>query len=145
MESDQDKQPIGLTKDTGWQIGARRTFPLGLEAAWRLIISPAGLQTWLGAPRGTFHEQGGRYDLPDGTTGEMRVYKPNSHVRLTWHPPDWPRPSTIQVRVISSGEKTVISFHQEHMPGPEAREARRSFFKTALDQLGDIIKAGSVR
>ena len=72
----------------------------------------------------------------------MRVYKPNSHLRLTWHPAGWPRPSTIQVRVIPSGEKTVISFHQEHMPGPEAREIRRTFFKNALDALGELIKTG---
>ena len=140
MGTDEKKKPVGLTKDAGWQIGARRTFPIDLETAWQLIISPNGLETWLGAPAGQIHEQGGLYQLADGTTGEIRVYKPKSHLRLTWHPPDWPRPTTIQVRVIPSGEKTVIAFHQEHLPGPEAREDRRAYFKNALDQLGIIVK-----
>ncbi len=144
MGIDQEKKPVGITKDAGWQIGARRTFPIELETAWRLLVSPEGLQTWLGAPTGQFQEKGGRYELADGTSGEIRVYKPNSHLRLTWHPPGWPRPATIQVRVIPSGEKTVIAFHQEQMPGPEARETRRTFFKNALDALGDLIMAGQV-
>lgn len=128
-----------MTKDVGWEVGARRTFPIQLEAAWRLITSAEGLNTWLGAPTGQVHEKGGLFELPDGTTGEIRVFKPKSHLRLTWYPPGWPRASTIQVRVVPNGEKTVIAFHQEHLPGPEEREDRRVFFKNALDQLEVMI------
>ncbi|MDH3944043.1 MAG: hypothetical protein OEV06_08125 [Anaerolineae bacterium] len=70
----------------------------------------------------------------------MRVFKPNSHLRLTHHPPGWPRPSTIQVRVIPSGDKTVIAFHQEHLPGPQERAQRRLHYHAALDKLADLIK-----
>jgi hypothetical protein len=44
-----NRKPIGLTKDTGWQAGARRTFPLSLDALWTLVVSAQG-QGWLGWP-----------------------------------------------------------------------------------------------
>ncbi len=129
MDKDQTKKPVGLTKDVGWEVGARRTYPIEVEAAWRLIISPAGIKTWLGAPKQPFGNKGDQYELPDGTQGEIRVFKPNSHLRMTWQPPAWSRASTIQVRVVPSGEKTVIAFHQEHLPGPEALRRSASFFQ----------------
>lgn len=34
-----------------------------------------------------------------------------------------------------SYERTVIAFHQEHLPGPGEREERRRHFVSALDAL----------
>lgn len=137
--SEKGTRPVGQTKDAGWQIGARRTFPIPLEAAWQLVTSPEGLHAWLGDLPSLDFTPGAPYALPGGASGEMRVFKPNSHLRLTHHPPGWSRPSTIQVRLIPSGEKTVIAFHQEHLPGPEAREQRRLHFLAALDELEQMI------
>ena len=65
----------------------------------------------------------------------MRVVNPGGHFRLTWCPPGWDRPSLIQVRVIPSGGKTVISFHQEHLRGPAERAQMHARWVQALDQL----------
>jgi uncharacterized protein YndB with AHSA1/START domain len=137
--SEKETRPVGQTKDTGWQIGARRTFPIPLEDAWRLVTSPDGLRLWLGDAPTLDFTTGAAFSLPDGASGEMRVFKPNSHLRLTHHPPGWPRPSTIQLRVIPNKDKTVIAFHQEHLPGPEEREQRRLHFLAALDKLEQMI------
>lgn len=126
---------VGRTRDTGYQIGVRRTFPISLEDAWRHLTSPDGVQRWLGLDDSFEWLEGSAYELGDGTTGELRVFKPLSHIRITWHPPGWPRASTIQIRIIPKGEKSVIAFHQEHLPGPEAREQRRMFFTGVLDDL----------
>lgn len=128
---------VGQTRDTGFQVGARRTFPVSLEVAWRWLISREGLELWLGSGPELELAEGVTYRLADGTSGEVRVLKPGSHLRLTWQPPGWPRASTIQVRVIQSGEKTVVAFHQEHLPGSKAREDRRVFFRGVLDLLTD--------
>lgn len=136
-------RPVGKTKDVGWQIGARRTFPIALEDAWALLTSPAGIAIWLGNDVTLGPTKGAEYGLLDGTTGEMRVFKPDSHLRLTWHPLGWPRSSTIQVRVVPTNpDKTVVIFHQENMPGPQEREDRRAFFHAALDALEDLISTG---
>lgn len=129
------ERPTGLTKDTGFQIGVRRTLPIRLEAAWQLLTSGQGLKIWLGATAGLDFEKGATYQLEDGTVGEVRVFSPNSHLRLTWQPPGWPRASTIQLRVIPKDERTVIAFHQEHLPGAAEREERRAHYRAVLAEL----------
>lgn len=130
------KRAVGQTADTGFQIGARRTLPIAADEAWRLVTSAQGVRSWLGGVPGLRWEKGEKYSLEDGSGGEVRVFKPGSHLRITWGQEGWPRASTIQVRVIPSGErKTVISLHQEHLPGAAERDERRRFFEAALDAL----------
>lgn len=129
------ERPVGLTRDTGWQVGVRRTLPMMLDEAWARVTSPAGLRLWLGegleqalAPRLA-------YRLADGTVGAVTVFVPQSHLRLTWQPPGWARPSIIQVRTVPARGGVAIAFHQEHLPDAEAREARRARFSAAIDGL----------
>ena len=130
---------VGKTRDVGWEIGVRRTLPVGVGDAWRLITSPEGVRAWLGDGARVTFERGREYALADGSAGTVRVVQPESHVRLTWQPGGWPRPSTIQVRVLPAGERTTIAFHQEHMPGAAARQERRAHFTAALDALERLI------
>lgn len=65
----------------------------------------------------------------------MRVDQPGSHVRLTWRPADWERPSTIQVRVLPAGGGASIAFHQEHLAGPAERAEMRERWRAVLDRL----------
>lgn len=135
--SDGERQ-VGQTKDTGFQIGVRRTLPLDHEDAWNLLLSPRGQAIWLGAGSTVAFERGATFRREDGTTGEVRVVSPLSHLRMTWQPPGWERASTIQVRVLPNGARTTIAFHQEHLPGPAEREERRAFFEAALNHLKSI-------
>ncbi len=105
------KQPTGLTKDVGFQIGVRRTMPITYEDAWELLTSLEGLCIWLGPTKQLDVVEGASYELPDGSHGEVRVYAPNSHLRISRNPPGWRRPSTIQIRVSSKSDRTVIAFH----------------------------------
>ena len=131
--------PVGLTKDVGWQIGVRRILDVHFDQLWNFIISTEGLQIWLGKVDGFTWAVKASYELPDGTHGEVRVYKPYSHARLTWHPPAYLRASTIQVRVIPKGNRSVLAFHQEHLPDQKAREDRRMFFKKVLDEVEHLL------
>ena len=129
-------KPVGLTKDAGYQVGARRTFPVACEEAWDFLTGEKGARIWLGVSSPFSFAKGSRYELDDGTTGIIRVYKPYSHMRLTWQPPGWSKASVIQLRVIEHGdEKTVVAFHQEHLPNGEEREKRKVYFQQVLDQL----------
>lgn len=131
--------PIGLTKDVGWQVGVRKTFAISPAAAWELITSEEGMRAWLGELPGFQPDKGAAYQLDDGTHGEITVYEPGSHLRLTWLPPGYSRSAIIQVRVIPNGEKTVIGFHQEHLPDADARVERKAFFKQAVTALSAVI------
>jgi uncharacterized protein YndB with AHSA1/START domain len=144
-EQESGKRQVGETAGVGFQIGVRKTFPLTLEQAWELLISTEGLSIWLG-----YSSEDGSSLTDDDTynTGEasgvVRVFKPHSHLRLTWHPPEWERPSTIQVRVIPQGAgKTTVSFHQENLPDAESRERMRSRWKKVLEVFEDRIRSES--
>ena len=130
-----NERVVGQTKDVGFQIGVRKTFDIPIQQAWGLITSVEGINLWLGESADFHLEPGEAYQINDGATGEVRVVKPGSHFRLTWQPQGWQRPSLIQVRVIPSGRKTMISFHQEHLPGQPEREQRRQHWQKVLETL----------
>jgi len=135
----QGERPTGLTKDAGYQIGARRTLPVGHQDAWAILTSVDGLAVWLGPVARMDWAKGATYQLPDGSQGQVRVFRPDSHLRISWQPVGWERASIIQMRVIPRGDRTTIAFHQEHLPGQREREERRAHFQSALDQLERMI------
>ena len=67
------------------------------------------------------------------------MLKQGSHLRLSSHAPGTEQPSVIQVRMIPSGENTVIAFHEEQLPDREARLERKYYFQQALDDLEKIL------
>ncbi len=139
-EQRKGKRVLGETAGTGFQVGVRRTIGVGHEEAWRVLTSPEGVRAWLGDVSGLRLEKGQAYTAADGATGEVRVIKPGSHLRITWQPAGWARASTIQLRAEPAGEKTVISFHQEHLPGAEERAERRRFYEGVLDELRQMLE-----
>jgi hypothetical protein len=80
------QKPAGLTRDTGWQVGLRRTYTQPHHRAWELITSLEGVQIWLGDGEVPVWSKGETYHLKDGTKGEIRVYNPLSHLRITRQP-----------------------------------------------------------
>jgi uncharacterized protein YndB with AHSA1/START domain len=132
------RNEVGKTANVGYQIGVIRTLPFSEEVIWRLLLSPEGLAVWLGGPIEL--AEGARYALADGTSGEVRVYKPWSHIRLTWQPPGWTRPSLIQVRVIPAKSGTTLSFHQEHLRDSAARTAMKARWEGVIEALQEKLK-----
>ncbi len=133
-------KPVGLTKDDTFQVGARRTFPVPHHHGWKLIVSEHGWQAWLGAVSDLSFVKGATCKLPDGTVGKITLIKPESHIRLTWQPANWATASIMQIRVIPSGQKTVIALHQEKLPDAAARKIRRQQFLKILDNLEHLMK-----
>ncbi len=133
-------QQVGQTKDAGFQIGVRRTIDTTPQDAWALLTSLEGLQLWLGDVDPLRFEEGEMYQTSDGTTGRIRVVNPGGHLRVTWQPPTWPRPSTIQIRLIPNKSKTVISFHQEHLHSAKEREQMQERWQHVLNKLRQILE-----
>jgi hypothetical protein len=104
---------------------------------WNFLLSPEGLEIWLGAGIPFEFEEGSTYQLKDGTYGEVRVISPGSHWRITRQPrdPAYQRASTIQVRVIDKGEKSVLAFHEEHLPNQHQRESRRDYYLGVFQKI----------
>ncbi|MEO6892466.1 MAG: SRPBCC domain-containing protein [Ktedonobacteraceae bacterium] len=126
---------IGQTKAGGFQVGVRRTFPISVQDAWDFLTSEQGQCIWLGEPCLLHLTEGATYTLPSGTRGVIRVVNPGVNLRLTWQPQEWQKASTIQIRTIPSGANTVISFHQEELPGAKERASMRHHWEQVLATL----------
>lgn len=125
---------VGQTADAGFQVGVQRTLPLSLSDAWRLVMSDDAIRDWLGDIGDVKLAVGTQYGAADGTTGEIRVIKPNDRVRLTRQTDDG-SPSTLQIALTPVGEnKTALRFHHERMRSATEREQMRQHWRAVLDR-----------
>jgi len=132
-----EPKAVGQTAHSGYEIGVRRVLPRAAEAVWEVLLSPAGLTTWLGGP--VELREGAAYRLANGTCGAIKVWKPGSHIRLTWQPRDWVQPSTLQLRVLPAKHGTTVSFHQEQLSGAAARTLMQAHWEQVLVELAKLL------
>jgi len=133
------RDDTGLTKDAGWEVGVRTTVPAALPDVWAFLVGP-GLPLWLGETKTTL-AKGATYETRDGVRGDVRSYKDNAMVRLTWHPEDWPHDTTLQVRVKEAVTGTTISFHQERLADREERKMMLGHWKAVAEHLAGELGA----
>jgi uncharacterized protein YndB with AHSA1/START domain len=133
------RRRTGQTRDRTFQVGVQQTMACSVEELWSTMTTGAGLQAWLGEGAPPVLTPNTRFELPDGTRGQVGVFVPQDRLRLSWHPPGWERSSTIQIRLASSSrQRSVLRFHQERLPDEAAREARRAYFREAIRRLREI-------
>ena len=129
----------GQTKDVGFQFGIRKTFPVSTEKVWDFLFSEQGLKIWLGKLK-TELEIKKKYETENGTKGLVRVFKPNSHIRLNWKPKSWKNMSTIQIRVIGNQEKTTVAIHQEKLLNSEQRAEMKKYWTEIIEKITNKIE-----
>ncbi len=125
----------GKTKQAGYEIGVRKTFPISTRQAWDFITSDRGIRLWLGSVKNFRFDKGQTYQASDGATGEVRIVNFGENIRLTWQPTEWQHSSTIQVRVIPSGRNSVISFHQENLANASERAQMRQRWQRVMEEM----------
>ena len=106
-----------------------------METTWEFLFSDEGLELWLGNLISGSVEIKERYKTTDGTEGVVRVLKSQSHIRLTWKKKDWNNFSTLQIRVISTKDKTTISFHQEKLRTDQQRAEMKTHWQKVIGKL----------
>jgi uncharacterized protein YndB with AHSA1/START domain len=131
---------VGKTKDTGYQFGIRRTFNLKAEVVWEMLFSPEGQSIWLGEPMdGDFLPSD--FVTFNGISVSVRVWNPGSHIRIQYQRQDWEKLSILQIRVIPKGEKTTVSFHQDHLMDASMREEMKIHWKGVFERLNEHLKS----
>ncbi|MGW0698800.1 SRPBCC family protein [Streptomyces sp. NPDC002867] len=131
----------GLTRDAGWEIGVSRTLPLPAAAVWDFLVSPEGVELWLGKGARLPAVKGETYETADGVTGELRSCRPGDRIRVTYGT------STVQVAVSAarSGDGAVFRFHQERLADAEERERRRAHWRAVAAEVERALGAGRGR
>lgn len=135
-----DTTPVGKTKGQGWEIGVRRTFPVGTGRLWEVLTTQPGLGYWLGhGVEADFHK-GDLYKTGEGTTGDIRSFEAGSLIRLTWQPHDWDFASTLQIRVIPAKRGSTLSIHHEKLRDGEQREAMRQHWSVVMEKFAALLR-----
>jgi len=137
------QRPVGLSKTQGWEIGVRRTLPLSAIELWTRLMTPPGLGEWLGEgvplPLGVKQQFTTKAGIRKaGIRCEMRSYEEGSLIRMRWQPSDWAEPSTLQVRLTLAKSGVTLSFHHEHLPDGDQREAMRAHWARVINRLAEI-------
>lgn len=135
-----DTKPLGQTKRQGWEIGVRRTFPVGTGQLWEAVTTQPGLGYWLGTGVVVDFRKGDTYQTREGTRGEIRGYEAGSLIRLTWQPQDWDFSSTLQLRVIPTRKGSTLSIHHERLQDATQREAMRQHWTAVIDQFAAMLE-----
>ena len=130
---------VGQTSGADFQIGVQKTLPLPPETAWALLVEGPGRDAWLGRGEPFQFDKGARYETETGRSGEIRSCVPGQRVRLIWSHPDLAQPSTLQVTLTPSGDRTSVRFHQERLSSLEEREMMRDHWRLALEELQGLI------
>jgi hypothetical protein len=126
----------GQTKDAGFQIGVRKTFPVSVNAAWEYLFSKEGFHVWLGTINPDEFEVNKVYNTLEGIEGKVTVLNPYSHVRLTWKPKNWTNYSALQLRVINSKDRATISFHQDKLVSSNQRQDMKLYWDKVMEKIG---------
>lgn len=124
--------PVGLTKDTGWQAGARRTLACSVAVLWAWVVSPEG-QGALGP--GTTRDD--REPLGPNSPG-VTTFVPGSHYRRKV--PRCGTLATFQVRVLPAATGATLALMYQHLTGPEDRQAALEEFERALEEAARAVQ-----
>ncbi len=129
---------IGKTKDVGFQFGIRRTIHVSTEKVWDFLFSSNGLKIWLGKLMNEL-ELKKEFETEEGITAFVRVFKPNSHIRLNWKLKTWKNMTTVQIRVIGNETKTTIAIHQEKLLNLHQRNEMKEYWGGVIEKLTNKI------
>lgn len=131
---------VGLTKDVGWEIGVRKTMAVSANIAWDFLFSDNGIKSWLGEVKSEELRDGESYKTRNGTKGVVRIFKPYSHIRMTWKRKNWENTSTLQIRIIPLKDSATISFHQEKLADNEQREDMKQHWESVIKDIEKALK-----
>lgn len=143
-EHDRGLREVGETANAGYQVGIQRTVSVPQDEHWDLLLSEAGLATWLGEIESCTIGPGASYETADGITGEIRAVSEGERLRMTWQPPNRETSTTLQLRLSCprNGEtRTTLRFHHEKLADADEREAMRERWREALDRLEALVEA----
>ena len=134
-EQARELRVVGQTSGADYQIGVQKTLPIPAAEAWRLMAEGPWRDAWLGTTDALELRKGAQYRTAEGRWGEVRSAVPGERLRLTWCGPELERPSTLQIYLAASGDKTSVRFHQERLSSLEERERMRAHWREVLDRL----------
>lgn len=123
------------SKERLYQIDLEDKVNKPLRDVWNYLFSKRGLEVWLETSELEKWETGINFKTKNGIQGEIRVFSPYSHIRLSWQRPDWENVSILQLRVIENNGGTEIRMHHEQLTSSAQKKEMEVHWRKILDKL----------
>lgn len=125
-----NESSVGLTKDTGWQIGVTKVVPFPADLVWHLMIERPYL--WLGDAATLPRTKGEPWQNAAGDSGEMRSFRDDRRLRMTLKPAGRSEATVLQMSVVETPTGASIRMHQERLHSAEEREIQRLHWQRVI-------------
>lgn len=125
--------PLGLTRDAGWELGVRRTVAATVPDVWHRLLAE-WLPQWLevdsipqlvGAP---LRHHG-------SVRGRIVGCHRGRRVRMYWTPAALDHETVFQVTLLEASAGTTIAIHQERLVDAVERQSQLEQWTAVLDDL----------
>lgn len=118
-----------------YQLNVKRTINLPLKRVWDFLFSKKGLVIWLGTWELDKWETGITFTTNNGIKGIVRVFSPYSHIRLSWQPADWDYATILQLRLVATGDNTILLIHQDKLNDQAQLTKMERYWTNVLEEL----------
>jgi activator of HSP90 ATPase len=131
---------IKKIKPIGFQLGVSKTFAISYDAMWEFLLSENGISVWLGEINFDDFGVNKPYLTKQGIEGKLNVFKPDSHLRLTWKPKHWQKFSIIEMRITNSKGRARIVFHHTNLYEVEQRIEMKKYWDNVILNIENKLK-----
>jgi len=132
----------GMSLKGTFSLTATKTLPLPQAQVWKLLVSSKGQVHWLKPLSPLKIATKASFECDGGIFGQVRTFKAPLRLRITWQETEWPKPSTVQIHVVSHRkDKSVLVITHEGLKDGRLRTELRAHWKKTLGEFAEWIKA----
>lgn len=117
-------------------LTATKSMNVSAAAAWKLLMSPAGMEIWLQPLSPVELKPKAMFETTDGYYGEVRTMLAGRRARLTWQDPNWEKKTVVQLFIVPRpGGRCIVAFSHDHILDTRVRDRMRARWREALEAL----------
>lgn len=107
---------------------------------WEFLLSENGIEVWLGKINSDEFEICKPFNTKEGIEGKLTIFKPDSHLRLSWKLKDWAKSSIVEMRITNSKGRARMVFHHTKLYEIEQRIEMKKYWNNILLNIENKLK-----
>ncbi len=122
-------------KKLEYQVSVSKIFSVATQKMWEFLFAEIGIGIWLGKINLDDLEINKIFKTENGTEGKLTVLVPDCHLRFSWKPIDWEKPSIVELRVKDIKGKSSVLFHHTKFYKLEQKVTLRTHWKAVIAKM----------
>lgn len=124
-----------------YSLSVTKTLNCDAQTLWKWLVSSQGLAIWLTPMSPIQFAKGAQFEVEGGIFGEIRTFKKDLRMRLTWQEEEWSRAAILQIYIVSRpNKKCLMVFTHEGLKTARAKEEMRVHWREKLIQISDTLQ-----